>query len=152
MDVEIVEMPAFRAAGARGPLAHAQELWGRLGQAIGQAGLFGRTDVIMASVMSVDILSHGPEGLDYLAAAFLPEGVSAPAGLDERDVPAGRYARATYIGPYDGLGAAWGEFTGEWLPSSGHEVSGDVCYQIYRSNPDDTPAEELRTELYIPIG
>ncbi len=156
MDIEIVDMPAFRAGAIRGDLGHAFETWGRLGEIAGAAGLFQQPGALPASLMPVEVLTHGPqtahEDVTYAAAVFVPDGTELPDGLIEVQVPGGQFARATYIGSYEGLGGAWGEFAGQWLPASGHQVSGEVCYEIYRTGPGEAPEDELRTELYIPIA
>lgn len=32
------------------------------------------------------------------------------------------------------------------------EPRADACLEIYTNNPDHTPAEELVTELYVPVA
>ena len=41
---------------------------------------------------------------------------------------------------------------GGWLPESGHRIGSGVTFEIYRNTPADTPKEELRTELYVPLA
>ena len=56
------------------------------------------------------------------AAVTIPEKTAVPEGLTELVIPAGRYARATHVGPYEGLGRTWTLVMGKWLPGSGHRL------------------------------
>jgi AraC family transcriptional regulator len=74
-----------------------------------------------------------------------------PPVLGEQELPAGRYATTTHIGPYEALGDVWARFMGEWLPRSGERMKDGVSFEIYRNTPGEVPKEKLRTELYIPL-
>ena len=115
--------------------------------------------IYCASTLPAEVIeSYGsaegpqPEAVRYDAAVVLPDGVALPEGLLEDRVPGGRYARAVYIGPYEGLGAAWESFTGEWLPNSSERVGRGVCIEIYRDQAPWGGQERPRTELYIPLA
>jgi len=57
----------------------------------------------------------------------------------------------TYVGPYDGLANAWGEFVGKWLPTSGHTLRNAPSFEAYINDCMQTPPAELRTELHVPV-
>lgn len=61
-------------------------------------------------------------------------------------LPAARVARAVYSGPYEGLGAAWGEFC-NWIEANGHTPREDL-WERYVVGPESSadPAA-WRTEL-----
>ena len=61
----------------------------------------------------------------------------------------GRAARATSIGPYEGLASDW-EKVRAWLAAHGLDEAG-LPWEEYVSAPGDTPEEELITYLYMPI-
>ena len=64
--------------------------------------------------------------------------------------PAMKVARAVYRGPYEGLGAAWGEFGG-WIAANGHSPADDLWEQ-YVIGPESGPdASGYRTELNRPL-
>ena len=68
------------------------------------------------------------------------------------NLPGGRYAVATHLGAYSGLGATWSQFMGEWFPQSGER--GDftrTCFEVYVNDCNAVPVEEVRTDLYVPI-
>ncbi len=76
--------------------------------------------------------------------------VAAAGRVKPGRLPATRVARAVYSGPYEGLAAAWGEFSA-WIEANGHTPRADLweCYLVGpESNPD--PAA-WRTELNRPL-
>ncbi len=152
MEIEITEMPELRIGAVRSDMAHIAEAQGRLWGIVGPSGLAATPGVIGVSVMPSTVTQGPTDDMRYDAAVIVPDTLELPDGLIEDRVPAGRYARATYVGPYEGLGGAWGELTGEWLPASGHRIADGVCYEIYRNSPAEVPETELRTELYIPLA
>jgi len=69
-------------------------------------------------------------------------------------IPSGTYAVATYIGPYDALPQAWGEFYGRWFPASRHVMdTTNSCgsFEKYLNDPTYVPPQHLITELYQAI-
>jgi effector-binding domain-containing protein len=65
-------------------------------------------------------------------------------------LPAARVARTVYHGPYDGLGAAWGEFEA-WITANGH-TSGPDLWEVYVTDPSTDPDPATwRTEFNRPL-
>ena len=56
-----------------------------------------------------------PDELRSHAGAIVPVDYVPDGGVDVVDLPAGTYAVATHVGPYDGLSKAWSEL---WAPTS----------------------------------
>lgn len=68
------------------------------------------------------------------------------------DLTGGRYAVATHLGAYSGLGATWSQLMGEWFPASGHTIEFTrPCFELYVNDCNTVPVEGVRTELYVPI-
>ncbi len=66
------------------------------------------------------------------------------------EVPVVRVARTIYHGPYEGLGAAWGEFR-SWIAEHGHDQLSDL-YECYLAGPEtSTDPADWRTELSQPL-
>jgi DNA gyrase inhibitor GyrI len=155
VEVAIAHMPALRVGVVRGRLSYAPDVWGRLGMIVEAVHFLDQPGVGTASILPVEIVhARGtlqPEQVAYAAAVVVPEDVPLPEGLAEDRIPEGRYARATYLGPYAGLADAWSQFIDEWLPMSGCEVADGVCFEVYRNALGEVPEAELRTDLYIPI-
>ncbi len=74
-----------------------------------------------------------------------------PAGrVQPSQWPAMRVARTIYVGPYERLGAAWGEFE-SWIAAQGQTGSADL-YERYLVGPETTSdSASFRTELNHPL-
>jgi len=127
MNVTIETLPELRVAAVRhvGPYHD-----------IGEA--FQRLDAIAA--------------LRSDAGVTIPMQAPLPAGLSETRIAAGRYARTTYVGHYAGLPEVWARLWRDWLPASGQRPAARPSFEIYRNTPMDTRPEDLRTDLYLPLG
>lgn len=69
-----------------------------------------------------------------------------------QDLPGGRYAVATHLGPYSGLDEAWGNFLGQALPASNATPTMErPMFEVYVNDCRETPPDEVRTDLYVPI-
>jgi AraC family transcriptional regulator len=154
MDVTLKDMPELRVATVRhiGPYDQIPQAFERLGALAGAAGLLERPDKMMLAIYHDDPASVPPDQLRSDAAITVPEGVALPAGLSEQRIPAGRYATTLHIGPYERLGDTWARFKTEGLPASGHRFSHGASYEVYWNTPMNTPKEQLRTELFMPVA
>ena len=148
---DVVDLAEQRIARLRGVLSEAGANWGRTYRIAQAAGLLGQPGVVTASVLPEGTGgSAGPGGdMVYDTAITLPDGVEPPAPLIEDRIPAGRYARATYTGPFEGLSTAWATFTGPGLATLRATMTSGPAFEIYRSTGEDgTPPV---TELHVPI-
>lgn len=66
-------------------------------------------------------------------------------------IPGGKWAVTIHRGSYETLWQSWNRTYRDWLPASGFEPRDHAPFEIYLSNPKQTPPEELRTEIWIPI-
>jgi AraC family transcriptional regulator len=154
MDVQVKDMPALRVATVHhvGPYNRISEAFARLGQIAGAAGLFGPESAMMA-IYDDDPGTTPPSDLRSDAALVISRDAQLPKGVDERTIPAGRYACTTHVGPYRELGDVWARLMGEWLPRSGHRVRDDgISFEIYRNMPGEVAEKDLKTELYVGIA
>jgi AraC family transcriptional regulator len=153
MDIEIVDRPELRIGGVRhvGPYHRLHEAFAQLGSIAGSAGLFGQPGVSMLGVYH-DALDDVPEDERRSdAAASLPEGTDVPEGLTEQHLPGGRYATKVHAGSYARLAQTWEELV-RGISASGHAVRDGPCYEIYLNNPAQVTEDELRTEIFVPVG
>ncbi|MEE2030953.1 GyrI-like domain-containing protein [Rhodococcus chondri] len=65
------------------------------------------------------------------------------------DLPGGGAATDTHHGPYDTLEHTY-EALATWAAHEGHELDLTTAWEEYPC-PPDTPAEELRTVVYVPV-
>ena len=64
--------------------------------------------------------------------------------------PATTVARTVYVGPYEGLGAAWAEFDA-WIEAQGHKAGGEL-WEVYLAGPESgDDASKYRTQLNRPL-
>ena len=70
--------------------------------------------------------------------------------IDASSLPAVRVVRTIYRGPYEGLGAAWGEFDA-WITGSGFVVVEEL-WEYYAKGPESGPdTSKWETELVRPL-
>jgi len=153
MDVSIDQMPELRVGAVRhtGPYMQINRAFAKLGEIVDNAGVKKTKERAMLAIYYDDPETTPPEQLRSEAALTFPENTTLPRGLEEHTIPGGRYAKTTFVGPYEKLGDVWARFMGEWLPASGERVRNSPSYEIYRNTPEDTKPEDLRTDLYIPL-
>ncbi len=153
MNVAIEKMPELRVGAVRhiGPYMQINEAFATLHAVVQKAGVASTPDVALLGIYYDDPETTPASELRSDAGLTLPSGTPLPEGLEERMLPAGRYARTTHVGPYEQLGDVWSRLMGEWLPASGERVRNTPSYEIYRNTPETAPSEKLRTDLYIPL-
>ena len=115
---------------------------------------------LMAALAAQDVKPNGAVFAHHLKMSSdtfdfeLGVTVSAPVKASGRvkpgALPAAKVARTVYHGPYEGLPAAWGEFT-KWMKANGHEQA-DNLWELYSVGPQSTPDPAgWRTELNRPL-
>ena len=62
------------------------------------------------------------------------------------DIPASEYWTTTFYGPYEGLGAAWGEFD---QAIEGKASDNAVCFEEYMNDCHEVPPEKIETRLLV---
>ena len=72
-------------------------------------------------------------------------------GLSSRKVGGFKVATVIHQGDLANIEQTFMEFYGQWLPQSGFEPADHPPLVEYLNSPHNTPVEELRTALYIPI-
>jgi len=91
-----------------------------------------------------------PEVFDFEVGVPVASPVAPVGRVVASTLPAARVARTIYHGPYEGLGAAWGEFDAA-IRAQGHEP-GPGVWECYVTGPDASPDPAAwRTELNHPI-
>jgi effector-binding domain-containing protein len=95
-------------------------------------------------------LKMSPDIFDFELGVKVSAPIKATGRVESGELPAAKVARTVYSGPYEGLPAAWGEFT-KWMTANGHEQAGNL-WEFYSIGPQSTsdPAG-WRTELNRPL-
>ena len=151
MDVRIETIGPIQVARIRhvGPYAEVGPCFQRL---FGWASVI---DVPTGRVLTLswdDPQTMPPDRLRSDACVELCTDEDPPPGIELGAVGGGRYAVYRLEGPYDGISAAYARLFGKWLPGSGEATGGGPCMELYRNGPADTPAEQLLTDLCVPLG
>lgn len=148
--IRVFEAVTFAGLSQVGPYPGIAETFGRLGPALGQAGLgpvarqgIGVTYHMPRQVPDADLRAH--------AGCIIPDDVAVPAPLEKVRMPGGRMAALTLKGLYSGIPDAWTHLYGAWLPGSGEEAVDRVSFELYPDNPMDTAPADLITEICVPL-
>ena len=152
MKVEIVARPVLHLASVRhvGSYMDIAEAFQRLNALVTAANLANR-DTLLIGIYHDDPATTPEDRLRSDAAISVPAKTRLPPGLKEMAIAAGRYAHTTHLGPYDGLGDAWGYLRNEWLSQSGERLGEGMSYEVYRNTPMNAKPDELLTDLYLPL-
>jgi len=91
-----------------------------------------------------------PAVFDFAVGVPVTRPVTPKGRVIAGQLPATTVARTVYQGPYEGLGAAWGEF-GRWIAEQGHSEAANL-WECYVLGPESgkEPAQ-WRTELNRPL-
>jgi AraC family transcriptional regulator len=151
-EVRIETVPTRRLAFLRhlGPYGDACFTFDRLMAWAGQRGLFGPNTVVLG------ICHDDPEvtALDKIrfdCCVTVSEHMRGEGEIGVQTLEGGECAVLTHLGPYSGLGEAYRWLFGTWLPTSGREPRNAPPFEVYFNNPRETPPEQLRTDIYIPL-
>jgi AraC family transcriptional regulator len=151
--VAIRDLPGRRAIGlphtgpypAVGPVF--QKVWKRLGEV-------GQQDLAQGGVMVAfsDPDTEPAAELKSFAGVLWPEDAPCPAGLEECLLASGRHAVMAHEGPYATLQAAYGWLFGTWMEDAGEMPGRGPSYEVYRNDPSDTPEDQLRADIHVPLA
>lgn len=87
----------------------------------------------------------------YDACVIIDNAVRTSGETIRQTIPEGRYATVIHKGSYETLHITYAALFGEWLPVSGEQVKESPSIQFYLNTMENTPPEELLTELRIAL-
>jgi len=124
--------------------------WGRLWQFVKENKLFS------AGIEHLAIYHDDPKVTEESKlrtdiCLALPKKTEPKGEIGVKTIEGGKYAIFLYTGSYEHLGAVYDTIYGKWLPESGERLRNYHCFEKYISNPEKTPPEKLKTEIYVPI-
>jgi len=95
-------------------------------------------------------LRMDPKIFDFEVGVPVTAPVTATGRVQPGELPSKKVARTIYRGPYEGLGAAWEEFSA-WVAANGHTPAEDL-WEFYVSGPESSPdPANWQTELNRPL-
>jgi len=105
----------------------------------------------MAGLSKIDNSKQGDDRFVYQAGVFVDAAPAlVPTGLKLRTSPSGRYARFTLTGSYHQLEHAYPQIF-SILEKDGISLRDEFCAEVYLNTPENTPEENLKTDILIPI-
>lgn len=151
-DVRIVDLEPLNVAGLRhvGPYQNAGPTFQRLCQWAGMNGLFN------AEAKLLGICHDDPNVTDESKIRFdccitVGESFQADGDILKQTLEGGRYAVLRHTGPYTELAPTYDWFFSVWLSGSGEQLRDLPPFEIYVTDPERTPPEELQTDIYLPL-
>ena len=153
MEVRVISLEPARIAFVRhvGPYAEVGPTWQRLVAWAGGQGLLG-LDTRTFGLCHDAPDTTTPEQLRYDACIVIGPDVQAGDGVEVQDFAGGRYAVATHRGSYTRLAETYSGLIEEWVPANRLELAEErLCVEVYRNDPQQTPENELVTDVHVPI-
>jgi effector-binding domain-containing protein len=65
------------------------------------------------------------------------------------EIPGGQFATCLHTGPYSDVEPTYNALF-QWMQAQGYTWTG-VAYEFYMNDPDETPPEQLQTQIFLPI-
>ena len=88
---------------------------------------------------------------DYTTGFVIPAtAATMPSELSHWSLPATKALRVEHIGSYDNLGNAWSA-ANQFARYKKLKRSRAGAFEIYKNDPEETAAADLRTEVYLPL-
>ncbi|MEM7075038.1 MAG: AraC family transcriptional regulator [Pseudomonadota bacterium] len=150
--VEVRDIPAARLAS----LPHSGA-YNTIGKAFEQlSATFAARDLLkdvqgLVAIYYDDIGAVAEDELRSAAAFVVGDDLEMPEGIEEIRTGARRCAVLLHEGPYSGLPEAWASVYRTWLPDSGETPAHAPPFEIYLNDPRNTPPQDLRTEICVPL-
>ena len=127
-----------------------RQAWDRICSYAATHRLFGfRTEFIGISYDDPNITE--PDKLRYEACLTVSKDVKGEGDISFREIPEGKYAVFTHIGPYENFQQTYDYIFGQWIQENNIELREVPCLEKYLNSPEKTKPEKLITEIYIPV-
>ncbi len=124
--------------------------WEKLCSWAGRKGLFGKSNEFIG-VSHDDPNITETEKLRYDACLTINQDIKPEGEIGVKTIEGGKYAVFIHKGPYRNLHLTYDQIYKDWLAESKSQVKDLPCFEKYLNDPERTRAEELLTEIYIPI-
>jgi AraC family transcriptional regulator len=151
-DVRLETVPPRRIAFLRhvGSYDTAEPTFDRLLAWVGRRGLW-RPDTLVLGICHDDPDVTPPDKIRFDCGVTVGDEVRGEGEVGVQTLEGGECAVLTVHGPYTQLGEAYHWLFGVWLPGSGREPRDAPPFEVYHGSPRDTPPEQMRTDIYLPL-
>ena len=152
MYVEIKKLPEMKIAFVRhvGPYAECRAAWRTLLEWARPRGLLG-PETKYLGVCHDDPEVTEQSKIRYDASILVNKDVQESGGIGVKTVAPGTYAMAVHKGSYETLHDTYAYICGAWAVENVVELESLPVIEMYLNDLDNTPKEELITEIYVPI-
>ncbi len=89
------------------------------------------------------------QDLDVEAGFPVARALPGRADIQSTEIPAGPQGSVVYAGAYEGIKQAY-DALAQYAQEHGYAPSG-VCYEVYLTDPMQTPPEQLMTQIMFPL-
>jgi AraC family transcriptional regulator len=153
MEVKIENFKPVRVAYMRnlGPYSTCGQTWDKFNRWMREQKVPWSGKLVIGASWD-DPRSTPPEEIRYDCCLEVDDDYQPDDQVKIMEIQGGEYAVFRHIGPHGGIEADFQRLLREWFPQSGRRPSGDPCLEIYRSDHDTTPPEELITDLCVPLA
>ena len=81
----------------------------------------------------------------------LPFEMEPKGEIGSKEIAGGKYVAFLYKGTYEKLGEVYDTVFGKCIPDGGYQLDERPAFEIYLNDPECTPADQLQTEIYVPV-
>ena len=89
------------------------------------------------------------QDLDVEIGFPVPKKLPDKGTIKAGEIPAGKVATCLYTGPYNEMEPAYNALH-QWTQDNGYKLTG-IAYEIYLNDPEQTPPEQLQTQIAFPL-
>ena len=135
------------AVRTRTPASELPQVLGRAYQAI--VNLLGELEEDPAGPPYTAYFNMDMQNLDVEIGFPVSQKLKGRGEVIAGEIPAGSFASCLHTGPYSEIKSAY-QVLMQWVVREGHEATG-VSYEFYLNDPNQTPPEELMTQIVFPL-
>jgi len=152
MDASIEDRKPIRVVFMRhvGPYHEVGNTWQKLMGWAASRGMFGAMSRPIG-ICHDDPEITPPDKLRYDACIGVPDKFEPEGEIGVQEIAGGPYAKTVHKGPYERIGQTYAALMGQWIPAQNREPANAPCLEVYLNNPQQTPPEELMTEVFVPL-
>jgi effector-binding domain-containing protein len=89
------------------------------------------------------------QDLDVEAGFPVSRPLPGRGDIQASEIAGGKAATCIHVGPYSEVGPAY-ETLSQWIKENGYDATG-VAYEMYLNDPQQTPPQELKTQIVLPL-
>ena len=152
VDVQVKKLSSRQVIFVRhiGPYPECGKAWEKLCTWAGPQGFF-QPGVEFIGLCYDDPDITPADKIRYDACITVEGEIQSEGEIGVQIIDGGLYAMTTHQGSYNNLSQTYAALCGQWAPQNGYEIRSMPSLEIYLNSPEDTPEDELLTDVHIPI-